>query len=149
MIFHWLKLYGKHERRATAVVDVAFANAKAASPAVFEGDSTLDDVRKAKFEHACPWLALELTGADPRMTRNVVEVMIDRIEVGLREASVGDMKVGREVRSYASALNGRLQRYVPLIEQQDWQELAVAVAEHGIEPSLVQQLKGKASKKAA
>ncbi len=149
MIFHWLKLYGKQERRATAVVDRAFNNAKAASPDVFGGDSYVDDVRKAKFEHACPWLALELVGANPRTTRNVVEAMIDRIEVGLREASVGDMKVGREVRAYASALNGRLQRYVPLMQQEDWQEVAVAMAEHGIAPELAQQLKGQASKKAA
>ena len=149
MIFHWLKLYGKPQRRATAVIDRVFTRAKQASAEVFEGDSTVDDIRKAKFEHACPWLALELIAADPRTTRTVVEAMIDRIEVGLREASVGDMKVGREVRAYASALNGRLQRYVPLIRQGDWQELATAMAGHGIAASLVQQLKAQASKKAA
>lgn len=154
MFFHWLKLYGKASSHATtvvatAVVDTAFRHAVNASPAIFEADSTLDAVGKAKFEHVCPWLAQEIAGLDPKTTRSVVEAMVDRIEVGLREASVGDMKVGREVRTYAAALNGRLQRYVPLIQQNDWREMAAAMAEHNVDAAVAGQLEAYASKKAA
>ena len=79
MFFHWLKLYGKRARGATAVIDSIFQRAQTASPKVFAQNSGEDDARKAKFEHMCPWLALELAHADPRTARTLLEAMIDRI----------------------------------------------------------------------
>ena len=59
------------------------------------------------------------------------------------------MKVGREVRAYAAALNGRMQRYIPLIQAQAWPELAAALAEHGVEAEVGTAVQAHGAKKAA
>ncbi|PZP39181.1 MAG: hypothetical protein DI585_05005, partial [Pseudomonas fluorescens] len=126
MFFHWLKVYGKPSGRATAdaspnasqVVDGAFANAKASTPDIFNLPSTHEPSQQAKFEHVCAWLALEFVNLeDDRKARAVVEEMVDRLEIGLREAGVSDMKVGVHVRKYASALHGRVRRYATLLQE--------------------------------
>ncbi|NBX86650.1 MAG: hypothetical protein EBQ80_05410 [Proteobacteria bacterium] len=123
------------------VVNRAFALAQAAAPAVFAADSQQEVARQAKFSHACVALALLLRGMAEKPRLRVIEAMIDRLDVGLREAAVGDMSVGKHIRVLAGALNGRLLRYKPLIDKGDWQGLATAAAEHGITPATVQNLK--------
>ncbi len=153
MFFHWLKHYGKQAPGATAVVDTVFTQARAAAPAVFAADSFQDTARKAKFEHMCPFLAQTLAhlpaGQGAQQRRAILEAMIDRIEIGLREAAVSDMKVGPEVRAYAAALNGRMQRYVPLVQANNWPELTAAMAQHGVGSSVAKALQQSTPKKAA
>lgn len=152
MLFHWFKHYGKQAPGATAVVDSVFTKARAAAPAVFAADSFQDTARKAKFEHMCPFLAQALAAlpaGQGAQRRAILEAMIDRIEIGLREGAVSDMRVGNEVRTYAAALNGRMQRYVPLLEAQNWPELTTAMAEHGVGAPVAKALQQSSPKKAA
>lgn len=141
MFFHWLKHYGKGRGGATEVVDDIFARAVAASPAVFEGDSTKEPERQAKFEHVCPWVALALVNKDEAEAKRILEEMVDRLEIGLREGGVGDMKVGVHVRKYVAALHGRVRRYATLMDGGDWEGLAVALGEHGVDGAVVKELK--------
>ena len=141
MFFHWLKHYGKVRSGATDVVDDIFARARAASPKIFEGDSTVEPERQAKFEYMCPWVAAALLGRDEAGAKAVLEVMIDRLEIGLREGGVGDMKVGVHVRKYAAALHGRVRRYMSLMDSGDWKGLEAALGEHGVEKALAASLR--------
>ena len=140
MIFHWLKLYGKRAGDATGTVDGVFATAAAAYPAIFEGDSSVEPERQAKFEYMAPWLAYALLDKTEAESRRILEVMVDRLEVGLREGGVGDMKVGVHVRKYAAALHGRVRRYATLLSAKDWDGLGVALDEHGVDRELVKKL---------
>lgn len=144
MVFHRLGVYGGGRAKATAdantAVDAIFAAARGASPAIFGQSSAKADARQAKFEHLCPWVALALGGMAENEARLLLEALIDRLEVGLREAGVGDMRVGKEVRAFAGALNGRVQRYGPLISARKWDDLGGAMAEHGVDKKLAQEL---------
>lgn len=71
-----------------------------------------------------------------------VEALIDRIEVGLRENGVGDMKVGVKVREHAGALNGRIGRYMALMAEKDWKGLRKAAGEHGVKGKPVEAIEG-------
>ncbi len=144
MLFHWLRDYGKGKRRATAVVDGIFADAHAASEAIFEADSRHEPSQQAKFEHMCPWAALHLMRVEGVAARNLMETLLDRMEVGLREGGVGDMAVGKRMRKYGAALHGRVRRYASLMERDDWAGLETALAEHGIERGVASKLKAKA-----
>ncbi len=141
MFFHWLKLYGKRGRDATGTIDKVFADAAAAYPEVFAGDSQLEPVRQAKFEYMCPWLAKEMMDKPEAECRAILEAMVDRLEIGLREGGVGDMKVGVQVRKYTAALHGRVRRYASLMDRKDWDGLAAALGEHSVDARLVSKLK--------
>ncbi|RYG59249.1 MAG: hypothetical protein EON60_11010 [Alphaproteobacteria bacterium] len=145
MLFHWLTDYGKAKRRATVVVDSIFADAHVASPEVFDADSRLEPNQQAKFEHMCPWAALHLMQADGTKARDTMEALLDRIEVGLREGGVGDMAVGKRMRTYSAALHGRVRRYASLIERSEWDALVTALAEHGVPATVVAHLRTKAA----
>jgi hypothetical protein len=132
VVFHLRRVYGGKRKDATAVVDAVFREAALEFPEVFGADSRNEVVRQAKFEAVCVVLARNLAGVEGQGYRAVLEEMVDRIEIGLREAGVGDIKVGKEVRMYAAALNGRLGRYIPLILQGDVAGLAAAAVEHGV-----------------
>lgn len=132
MFFHWLRAYGGAKADATALADKVMAGAKAAAPRVFAADSALEPARQAKFEWMCVFLALETAKLKPRGKRGLLEEMVDRLEVGLREAGVGDMTVGKQVRTYAAAMNGRLLRYEPLILKGKMDGLVKATAKHGV-----------------
>lgn len=146
MFFHWLKLYGKRAGDATGTIDTVFADAAAAYPAIFAGDSSKEPERQAKFEYMSPWLALALLEKSEAESRKLLEVMVDRLEVGLREGGVGDMKVGVHVRKYAAALHGRVRRYASLLERKDWDGLALALGEHGVDTGLAAKLKAALKK---
>jgi hypothetical protein len=143
LFFHWLKHYGKRRSGATDVVNSIFAAAAKASPKIFGGDSTIEPERQAKFEYVCPWVAMALLDKDEAEAKLVLEAMIDRLEIGLREGGVGDMKVGVQVRKYAAALHGRVRRYMTLMSLRDWDGLAVALGEHGVDGKLVAPFKAR------
>lgn len=145
MLFHWLRDYGKAKRRATVVVDGIFEDARTASVEVFEADSRHDPSQQAKFEHMCPWAALHLMRLDGNAAREVMETLVDRLEVGLREGGVGDMAVGKRMRKYGAALHGRVRRYASHMERGEWKELGVALEEHGVDAGLVAHLRAKAA----
>lgn len=102
-------------------------------PGIFAGNSRDEPVRQAKFEYMCAFLAAALVGVGGKARRAILEEMIDRLEIGLREAGVSDIKVGKEVRTYAAAMNGRLERYIPLIENEKWTDLELALESHGLQ----------------
>ncbi len=143
MLFHWLTDYGNAKRRATVVVDLIFADAQAATPAIFEADSRNEPNQQAKFEHMCPWAALHLMQMEGDKARDAMEALLDRIEVGLREGGVGDMAVGKRMRTYSAALHGRVRRYASLMERSEWESLAAALGEHGVAPTVVADLRVK------
>lgn len=143
MLFHWLRDYGKGRSGATDVVNQIFAMAKESSPEVFEGDSTIEPQRQAKFEFMCPWAAVALLDKDDATARKVMEELVDRLEIGLREGGVGDMKVGVHVRKYAAALHGRIRRYASLIDVQDWDTLGDALKEHGVNGGIVTSIRSR------
>lgn len=142
MLFHWPRVYGGGRAKATADVDAVFAAAQAHAPGVFSQDSRLAPARQAKFEHVCLWAAAFMTRMDAAQRQRFVEGLIDRIEIGLRENGVGDMKVGVKVREHAGALNGRIGRYMALMAGRDWKGLAAAAKEHGVDKGVVKALEG-------
>lgn len=149
MLFHWPRVYGALCRKATAtannthevLLESAFKMAAEAAPEVFAADSRSEPAQQAKFENLCPWLALTLLPLEDEARRELLEQAIDRIEVGLREAGAGDMKVGVKVRAYAAAMNGRLGRYMPLIMKKDWKGLVAACSGHGVTPAVVENVR--------
>jgi hypothetical protein len=128
------------------MVDSIFVDAKAAAPAIFSLPSNTKINRNAKLEHLIPFLALQTLHTTPHQSRAVLEEFLDRLDIGLREAGVGEMKVGVEIRTYAAALNGRLQRYKPLMEAADWPNLATALAEHGVSATVAKNLQKSLAK---
>src|SRR5690606_6597558 len=96
-----------------------------------------------KFEHMCPWAALHLMKLDGHDARDAMETLLDRMEVGLREGGVGDMAVGKHMRTYGAALHGRVRRYASLMERGDWAGLEAALGEHGVGAGVVADLRGK------
>lgn len=123
------------------MVDGVFLAAKAADPKVFAADSSQEVARQAKFEVACVALAAAVTPmADLELRRAVLEEMVDRLEIGLREGGVGDMTIGPKVRTYAAAMNGRLIRYEELILAKNWAGLAKAAGGHQVAEKAVKTL---------
>lgn len=153
MLFHWLKLYGKPRPHATGdiatiatLVDTVFAAAKATSPAVFSLPSNKKPHRVAKLEHLAPFLAAATLKSSSHHSRALLEEFFDRLDIGLREAGVGEMRVGVEIRTYAAAVNGRIQRYQPLLEAKDWPNLTSALIEHGVDPQDARNLQKSLAK---
>lgn len=95
----------------------------------------------------CPWAGLALfkmSDAETRtLGRGVMEELVDRLEIGLREGGVGDMKVGVHVRKYAAALHGRVRRYAKLLDTQDWDGLEKALGEHGVGKQVATELQAR------
>ncbi|MBI1308756.1 MAG: hypothetical protein GC129_02710 [Proteobacteria bacterium] len=141
MLFHWGRVYGGAASEATALVDAVFDAAAGAAPRIFEADSRAEPARQAKFEHMCAFLAAAVAGKAGKERRAALETMVDRLEVGLREAGVSDVKVGTEVRTYAAAMNGRVLRYEPLILKEKWEDLAQALAAHGVEAKVAAKVR--------
>ena len=148
---HWQRVYGGLRRLASpqggaeawaeAWVNAAFAQAKAHSPAVFAASSQHEPERQRKFEHVCAWFAAYWPHIPAPERQNVLEALIDRLEIGLREASVGDLQVGRQIQAMAAAAHGRLRRYGPLLLGDDPAPLAAALAEHGVAAELAERLR--------
>ncbi len=89
---------------------------------------------QARFERMAPVFAAALLGVGEQERGLAFEAMVRRLEVGLMEGRlVGDMKRGPKVRMYSQALNGRVQRYGPLLAAHDWPALEAAVTAHGVE----------------
>lgn len=150
MQFHWMPCYASWRRKASppsqaagapppfdasACTTVVFRQAKAAAPEVFARDSAQKAHRISKIEELALWLAYAYAPLPPDNRRALLECCLDRIEIGLREATVGDVGVSRQMPEIAAALNGRLQRYVPLILARDTPSLIQAMAEHNIPPT--------------
>jgi hypothetical protein len=147
---HWPRVYGWLAKLASPMgrkamadvwVDAAFKQAKVHSPAVFAASSQHEPERQRKFEHVCAWLAAYWPHIPLATRQGVLEAFIDRLEIGLREASVGDLQVGRQIRAMAAAAHGRLQRYGGLLLADDVATLAAALAEHGVAPELAERLR--------
>lgn len=126
---------------ADAWVDAAFMQAKTHNPAVFAASSQHEPERQRKFEHVCAWFAAYWPHIPAAERRRVLEALIDRLEIGLREASVGDLLVGRQIQAMAAAAHGRLQRYGPLLLGENPEPLAAALGEHGVAPELAEMLR--------
>jgi hypothetical protein len=141
-MFHWLGVYGGGRRKATADVDALFVAASLHAPEVFAADSRKEPARQAKFEHVSLWASAFMTRMNAAERQRFVEALIDRIEVGLRENGVGDMKVGVKVREHAGALNGRISRYMGLMAEKDWKGLKKAAGEHGVRGKAVEAIEG-------
>jgi hypothetical protein len=139
MLFHglrgylarWLPARGSHAT-ATAFVDRAFAVAQAQAPVLWAADSRQEPARQAKFEHLCVVLAQEFGRLDAGLQQMVLEEVIDRLDIGLREAGVGDMAVGKHVRAFAGALHGRLVAYTALLREGKVKEFNDLAKSHGV-----------------
>lgn len=116
---------------AEAVLDAAFAAARASNPQLWRKASSHIPTRQAKFEEFCLHLASRLP-EDPTARRQLLEAAITRLEIGLREASVGDLGVAREIRTLAAALHGRLKIYENHLVNQDYAAFQAAAANHGL-----------------
>ncbi len=139
MGFHdWLGYVGRLVRArgdappVSPLVDDAFADARRRWPAIWAADSRNEPARQAKFECLCLCLAETMAPLDVKMQQRVLEEVVDRLDIGLREAGVGDMTVGKEVRAYAGALHGRLLAYMPLIKNEKFDEIKAVAARHGV-----------------
>lgn len=108
------------------------ATAKVMFASTFDGPDTEKGLQE-RFEAVMPLLALSLAGKNENQAQLVVEEFLNRMEVALREkAKVGDMGIGKRMRAYGGALNGRLQRYGQLLAARNRTGMALALAEHGV-----------------
>ncbi|MCA3243705.1 MAG: hypothetical protein INF43_00165 [Alphaproteobacteria bacterium] len=121
---------------AEAVLDATFAAARASNPQLWAKPSDHIPTRQAKFEEFCLHLASRLPTA-PAARRAVLEAAIARLEVGLREASVGDLGVAKEIRTLAAALHGRLKSYEKHLNNQDFSAFQAAARRHGLAPASI------------
>jgi len=116
---------------AVATLNAAFAAAQAGNPQLWGKPSQHIPTRQAKFAEFCLHLASRLpTPAASR--RAVLEAAIDRLEIGLREAGVGDLAVAKEIRTLAATLHGRLQVYEKHIKNQNYRQFYAAARRHGV-----------------
>jgi len=118
---------------AEAILDATFAAARASNPQLWRKDSQHIPTRQAKFEEFCLHLASRMPSS-PTARRQLLEAAITRLEIGLREASVGDLGVAREVRALAAALHGRLKTYENHLTNQDYAGFQAAATKHGLAP---------------
>jgi hypothetical protein len=140
-MLHSAEVYGKLKPKASALVDDILRLSKKAAPDVFLRPNTEKNDRLMKMEELALWLAgaMQALGAAERQA--VFETLLDRLEIGLREAGVGDVAVAHQMNDMAAALHGRLQRYGPLIAAKDWVGLESAVTEHHLPAARVVALK--------
>jgi hypothetical protein len=126
---------------AEAVIDAAFRKAQANNPKLWANSSEDIPTRQAKFEEFTLFLALNLPPvSQPKARRAVLEAAITRLDIGLREAGVGDTSFSREIRTIAAALHGRLQVYEKFIISQDISALKSATLKHDIAPRTLQAI---------
>lgn len=135
-MLHGLLRYVGFGRPATAVaakaaLDATFAAARASNPQLWAQSSQHIPTRQAKFEEFCLHLASRLPES-PKERRALIEAAITRLEVGLREASVGDLGVAKEMRTLAAALNGRLQSYEATLKNFNFHSFKQKAHSHGI-----------------
>jgi hypothetical protein len=124
---------------AEAVIDAAFRKAQANHAKLWGQNSAHIPTRQAKFEEFCLYLAATLPPvSQPKARRAVLEAAIERLDIGLREAGVGDTSFSREIRTIAAALHGRLQAYEKFIISQDLAALQRVALSHGIAPRTLQ-----------
>lgn len=126
---------------AEAVIDAAFGKARANHPQLWAKNSAHIPTRQAKFEEFCLYLSTSLPPTShSKARRAVLEAAIARLDIGLREAGVGDTSFSREIRSITAALHGRLQVYEKYIVSQDIAALHSAALKHGIAPRTLQAI---------
>lgn len=122
---------------AESVLDTTIAAARKGNPKLWAASSANIPTRQAKFEELCLHLARHMPPlSQPRARRAVLEAAITRLEIGLREAGVGDLGVAREIRTLAAALHGRLKLYENCIINHDIKALITAALAHGITPAV-------------
>ncbi len=137
-MFHWLLQYVGLASASTAtaaelLIDEAMRKARASHPALWAKPSEQIPVRQAKFEEFALYLAPLLPPkGQGRARRAVLEAAIARLEMGLREASVGDLAVAKEIRAMAAALHGRLQVYEGAVLAQDFKLFQQIARRHSV-----------------
>lgn len=93
------------------LVDGVFAAAAAAAPALYAQPREMTDgAQQERFLALLPHVRDALRPLDNDMKRLALEALFARLEVGLREATVGDMGVGKRVRRMAAVVNGYLKK---------------------------------------
>lgn len=118
-------------------LDAIFAQAISQNPTLWAKSSAHAPTRQEKFERFALFFAKHLatTPLTPTQRRALLEAAIVRLEIGLREAGVGDMGVSKEIRTLAAALNGRIQSYEKLFTNNNKRELIKASEQHNIPPN--------------
>lgn len=119
--------------RLESLLDAVFQLARETAPEIFAEKMPSEIRQKERFALVMPFVAMAIVRLDEAEVRQaLVERLINRLEVGLREAGVGDIGVSHRMRAMAGTINGRLQRYVPLMAAENRDELRAVLAEHKV-----------------
>jgi cytochrome b pre-mRNA-processing protein 3 len=104
-----------------------------ARAAAFYADYGVPDTVEGRFEMLALHVHLvvrRLNGADAG-ARDLVRALLERffadLDANLRELGVGDLAVPRQMRGFAQAFYGRVERYDAALEKQDEAALAAAL----------------------
>lgn len=115
-------------RRAEAATSLCAAVSRRACEPVFYRDYGVADSFDGRFDlvalHA--WLVLEhlQDAGETVLAQKFVDAVFARFDEALREQGVGDIGIGRRIKTMASAFYGRLRAYS---ESGDERELAAAI----------------------
>lgn len=123
--------------RNRRLIDQMYASvvAQARQPAFYAQLGVADriDARFELYTLHVQLLAMRLAqegqeGSD--IGEDLFSTYVSALDHTLRELGVGDISVGKKMRKLGESLYGRLKRYEPLLQHQDREELAAALAKN-------------------
>ena len=111
----------------------ALASAQHTLPERFNTPSKTPEERRLRFEAIAAFMALKLTQTpEVKNQKAAIEAMINDFDGALREAGISDLKVGKEIRAYAAAFNGRWQAYKQALSARNPAALEEALAHNHV-----------------
>lgn len=116
-MFSWLRPQPKDEK-VECVVEWVLQQARTTFPEYFEVETKNLRQRQLKFEAISIYLsmALYLLREQNQKAQAVHDMMFDRFEISMREQGVADVRIGAEIRKFASAFHGRYDHYAAAFE---------------------------------
>lgn len=103
-------------------------------PAFYMGEGAVPDTVEGRFDLVALHAFLIFrrlksdTGTMPGLKQALFDVMFDDMDASLREMGVGDIKVGKKVRTLAEDMFGRIAVYDPALDASDTGALAAALS---------------------
>lgn len=129
----WKRIFGSSARNEVPLALYGAAVRQARLPA-FYLEGGVPDTVEGRFEmvaaHVCLVLRrLRQAGAEGKeMGQRLFDILFDDMDQTLREMGVGDLSVGKKIKSLASSFYGRLQAYDEGFKDAEGPGLAAALA---------------------
>lgn len=95
----------------------ALAKAQQALPKRFAQPAQTEEERRLRFEVIALAVVAEMSKMEQRHHQALYDAMFDDFDAALREGGVGDLAVGKRIKKYASAFDGRYASYLPSLQK--------------------------------